>query len=98
MSKSRSICNKTVNDAHETESMIALMNGEIGNISEMTTLIAAAVEEQSSVSKNISRSITIIHDTASENLKSAKEVSNTSQEINTIANSLSHLTLKFKIK
>lgn len=98
MSKSRSICNKTVNDAHETESMITLMNGEIGNISEMTTLIAAAVEEQSSVSKNISRSITIIHDTASENLKSAKEVSNTSQEINTIANSLSHLTLKFKIK
>ena len=97
MSKSRSICEKTVNDAHDTENMIASMNDEISNISEMTILIASAVEEQSSVSKDISKSITVIHDTAAENLRGAKDVSSTSKEINTIAGSLNQLTLKFKV-
>jgi methyl-accepting chemotaxis protein len=98
MSKSRAICDKTVNDAHETEKMISLVNDEIGNISEMTILIAAAVEEQSSVSKNISESITIIHDTAAQNLNSAKDVSDTSEKIDLVANSLNQLALTFKVK
>jgi len=97
MSKSRAICGKTVSDAQETETLISSMSHEIGNISEMTTLIASAVEDQSSVSEDISRSITIIHDTSSENLTSATEVSNASQEINKIANSLNKLTLEFKV-
>ena len=98
MSKSRAICDKTVNDAHDTEKMISLVNDEIGNISEMTTLIAAAVEEQSSVSKNISESITIIHDTAAQNLNSAKDVSDTSENIDVVASSLNQLALTFKVK
>jgi len=97
MSKSRAICEKTVVDAQKTEGLILSMSNEIANISDMSTLIAAAVEEQSSVSGDISRSITIIHDTSSENLSTATEVSKASQEIHTIANSLNKLTLKFKV-
>ena len=98
MTQSRSICNRTVDDAHATEGMITSMNDEIGNISEMTMLISSAMEEQLSVSKDISQSITIIHDTASGNLTSAQGVSSTSQEISTIATSLNELTLKFKVE
>lgn len=98
MSKSREICDRTVNDAHDTEKMIALVNDEIGNISEMTILIAAAVEEQSSVSRSISESITIIHDSAAQNLNSAKDVSDTSEKIDVVASSLNQLALTFKVK
>lgn len=97
MLKSRSICEKTLINAHSTENMITSMSGEVSKISEMTMVIATAVEEQSSVSKEISQSITIIHDTASDNLISANDVSTASKEINTIAGSLNQLTLKFKV-
>lgn len=98
ISKSRNVCEKTVNNAHETENMISVMNTEVDNISQMTVLIASAVDEQSSVSKEISQSITIIHDSAAENLVSANEVAETSEEINEIAGSLNKLTLQFKVK
>jgi len=97
MSESRTICDETINGAQDTEGIITLMNGDIDNISEMTTLIASAVEEQSSVSKDITKSMTIIHDTAAGNLSNAQDVSNASQEINVIAGSLNTLTLKFKV-
>jgi methyl-accepting chemotaxis protein len=97
MSKSRNFCENTVNNAHATEEMIASMSDDISKISEMTMVIASAVEEQSSVSKDISQSITVIHDTAAKNLTSANDVSATSQEISTIASSLNQLTLKFKV-
>lgn len=97
MESSRDTCKKTLENANHTSTLITAMNSEVENISDMTVLIAAAVEQQSSVSKDISKSITLIYDSATENLESVQSVSLTSQKINDIASSLKELTLRFKV-
>jgi len=73
------------------------MNIEIESISQMTELIATAVEEQSCVSSDISKNVTEISDVAYENSASAEQVSASSKNISSIADTLNQLTLRFKV-
>ncbi|MFT7429705.1 MAG: methyl-accepting chemotaxis protein [Colwellia sp.] len=77
--------------------VIASMNGEIESITQMTDLIATAVEEQSCVSNEISKNVTAISDVANENSTSAEQVSASSKDISNIAAALNQLTLHFKV-
>ena len=97
MTVSRDVCEETISNAHTTAQMIESMNTEINSISKMTEVIAAAVEQQSCVSTEISQSITVISDAAHENSASAEQVSSASHEISNIASTLSQLTSKFKV-
>ncbi|MFQ3209899.1 MAG: methyl-accepting chemotaxis protein [Colwellia sp.] len=94
---SREVCAQTLCNAHTTADMIHTMNGEIGSITEMTELIATAVEEQSCVSNAISQNITIINDVAYENATAATQVSTAGQDISVIAAKLNQLTQYFRV-
>ena len=94
---SREVCVQTLCNAHTTADMIYTMNGEIGSITEMTELIATAVEEQSCVSSAISQNITIISDVAYENATAATQVSTAGQDISVIAAKLNQLTRYFRV-
>ncbi len=77
--------------------MIHIMNVEIGSITQMTELIAAAVEEQSCVSNEIAQNITTISDVAYENSAAASQVSTAGQDISVIASKLNQLTQQFTV-
>jgi len=97
MTSSRSMCENTLSNAHTTAKMIHTMNEDIDNISQMIELIAAAVEEQSFVSNEISQNITAINDVAYENSAAATQVSTAGQDISVIASKLNQLTQQFTV-
>lgn len=97
MAISREVCEHTLSDAQITASMIHTMNSEMDNITQMTELMATAVEEQSCVSNEISQNISAINDVAYENSTAASQVSTAGHDINIIASKLSELTHQFKV-
>ncbi len=94
---SRSVCEETQENAKITAQAIHTMNEEINTITQMTELIATAVEEQSLVSSEISHNVTKINDVAAENSASSEQVSSASQEMKQITDTLNQLTLVFKL-
>ena len=97
MSGSRKVCEHTITNANDMVTVIESVNQEINNISEMTEVIATSVEEQSSVSQEISYSITDINDAARKNMGNAQQVSKASQDVKSIAEKLKQLIVKFKV-
>jgi len=94
---SRDVCMHTLSNAHITAEMIHVMNDDIVSITQMTELIATAVEEQSCVSNEISQNIIAVSDVAYENSAAATQVSTAGQEISVIASTLNQLTQQFKL-
>jgi methyl-accepting chemotaxis protein len=94
---SQNVCKHTIENTHSVADVISSMNGEIESITQMTELIATAVEEQSCVSTDISKNVTAISDVAYENSASAEQVSASSKDISNIADALNQLTLRFKV-
>ena len=94
---SQDVCKHTIENTHSVADVISSMNGEIESITQMTELIATAVEEQSCVSTDISKNVTAISDVAYENSASAEQVSASSKDISNIADALNQLTLRFKV-
>jgi len=97
MTSSRDICKHTLSNAQVTAKMIHVMNEDIVSITQMTELIATAVEEQSCVSNEISQNIIAVSDVAYENSAAASQVSTAGQEISVIASTLNQLTQQFKL-
>ncbi len=97
ITSSRSVCKHTLSNANITAEMIHIMNEDISSITQMTELIATAVEEQSSVSNEISQNIISVSDVAYENSAAATQVSTAGQEISVIASTLNQLTQQFKL-
>lgn len=64
----------------------------INNINEMNQQISSAVEQQSSVSDNISRSVSHIRDSSETNLQGAETSDKESQDIDTSARGLHYLS------
>jgi len=94
---SRDVCQTSINNTRDVAEVVTTMNGEIASISEMSELIAAAVEKQSCVSTEISKNVTAISDVAYENSASAEQVSVSSKDISNIADTLNQLTLRFRV-
>lgn len=97
MVDSQNVCQQTIENTQGVAEVISSMNGEITSITQMTELIATAVEEQSSVSTEISKNVTAISDVAYENSASAEQVSASSKDISNIADALNQLTLRFTV-
>jgi len=97
MAVSREICEHTLSNAQTTAKMIHAMNVDIGSITQMTELIATAVEEQCCVSNEISQNVTEINDVAYENAAAASQVSTAGQDISVVASTLSQLSQQFKV-
>jgi methyl-accepting chemotaxis protein len=94
---SRDVCQTSIKNTQNVADVVTAMNGEIASISEMSELIATAVEEQSCVSTEISKNVTAISDVAYENSASAEQVSVSSKDISNIADTLNQLTLRFRV-
>ncbi len=97
MTTSRDVCKHTINNAHTTAEVINVVDTEINSITEMTEIIATAVEEQSCVSGEISQNITAINDVAYENSTASTQVATAGEEISKIAATLNELTTQFKV-
>jgi methyl-accepting chemotaxis protein len=97
MEVSQEVCKHTIVNTQGVANDISSMNVEIESITQMTELIATAVEEQSCVSTDISKNVTEISDVAYENSASAEQVSASSKNISNIADTLNQLTLRFKV-
>ena len=94
---SRDVCQTSIINTRDVAEVVTTMNNEIASISEMSELIATAVEEQSCVSTEISKNVTAISDVAYENSASAEQVSVSSKDISNIADTLNQLTLRFRV-
>jgi methyl-accepting chemotaxis protein len=97
MEVSQGVCKNTIANTQGVAEVISSMNIEIESITQVTELIASAVEEQSCVSTDISKNVTEISDVAYENSASAEQVSASSKNISNIADTLNQLTLRFKV-
>ncbi|WDD99781.1 methyl-accepting chemotaxis protein [Thalassomonas actiniarum] len=94
---SHAIAEQTIGNTDLAARSVDKMNDEMGTITEMAEAIASAVEQQSSVSTEISQNISTISQVAYENAASAGQVSAASEEISTISSTLNQLSLKFKV-
>ena len=67
----------------------------IENINDMSTQIAAAVEQQSAVADEINRSIVLIRDMSEQNLDAVSKTTSTSDHVHSIATGFSELADQF---
>ena len=79
---------------HSMESL-NLIHGAINVINDMSTQIAAAVEQQSAVADEINRSVVSIRDLSEQSLESAQSNSRTSDSMNTASLDLEELAVQF---
>lgn len=86
---------RTVVEAEKAGSSLAAIASAISLISEMNTQIAAATEEQMSVSQEISRNVVSISDVAKSSEQSVEEVDRASSELNAVADRLAKLVGEF---
>lgn len=87
----------TMQAASETEEAIQQVTDVIDNINQQNAAIAAAVEQQSMVSKEVDSNLTTIQDLATQTAAGANETSASSQELARVAEELNDLVLQFKV-
>lgn len=96
MDNSQRSAEQTIQKASLTAESIVKVDSNIETISQMSELIASAAEEQSTVTLDISKSITDISDTANQNTLSAQDASKASQQISELAVNLNDISTQFK--
>lgn len=85
----------SVDFAREAGESITSITSEIANISDMSTLIASAAEEQSSVTEELNRNLVSINDTAAEVSEGAIQTAKACVELGELAVNLNKLTNRF---
>ncbi|WP_369602203.1 methyl-accepting chemotaxis protein [Hahella sp. SMD15-11] len=97
MGESRASGEHTVEKARSAGTSLDSIAEAIGTISSMNTQIAAASEEQTAVTEDISRSITTIADSADQTAAGTREAAETAQKLAELGNHLSELVAKFRV-
>ena len=87
----------TMKAASETEEAIQRVTEVIDNINQQNAAIAAAVEQQSMVSKEVDSNLTTIQDLSTQTAAGANETSASSQELARVAEELNNLVADFKV-
>ncbi|MCH8538317.1 MAG: methyl-accepting chemotaxis protein [Alkalimonas sp.] len=87
----------TMKAASETEEAIQQVTEVIDNINQQNAAIAAAVEQQSMVSKEVDSNLTTIQDLSTQTAAGANETSASSQELARVAEELNDLVSEFKV-
>jgi methyl-accepting chemotaxis protein len=81
----------------QAEQALLMITDSIGQISDMNIQIAAAVEEQTAVTEEVSRNITVISQVANDLADSASKASQTSGEMAKESRQLNTLVDRFKV-
>ncbi|MBB1270821.1 methyl-accepting chemotaxis protein [Shewanella sp. SR44-3] len=79
-------------------SLLKKINDDVTNIMDMSTQIAAAIEEQSMVASEVNKNVVVIRDIADESSQTAEENAASSEDVRQRAASLSTAVSKFKVK
>ncbi|SEA69376.1 methyl-accepting chemotaxis protein [Alkalimonas amylolytica] len=87
----------TMQAASETEEAIQQVTEVIDNINQQNAAIAAAVEQQSMVSKEVDSNLTTIQDLSTQTAAGANQTSASSQELARVAEELNNLVAEFKV-
>ena len=88
----------TVGQAQEAEQALALISAAVQTIHDMNTQIATAVEEQATVTEDISRNLTTIHEMGDETASGAKHTASASRELTELASGLQQLVQGFRLE
>ncbi len=97
MESSRITTQQTVEKASEAADSLNKIAEAVAVISDMNTQIATAAEEQSAVAQEIDRNIVKISDLAEHGAKQTTHVSNASEGLSKLSNSLAQLVQQFKV-
>ncbi|NKN32582.1 methyl-accepting chemotaxis protein [Marichromatium bheemlicum] len=95
MHGSRAQAEESVAQAGEAGEALAAIAASVQQISDMTTQIATAVEEQSAVSEEVNRSITNIRQAADGNAATTGEIEHTAEALATLAEEMRVLSEQF---
>jgi methyl-accepting chemotaxis protein len=87
----------SVNTQSATTSLQNILDA-MSKISDMSSQVATAAEEQGCVSEEISRNVVIVSDLSTENLAGTEQVSVASQSLAELAAELETIVSKFKVK
>jgi len=96
MEQGRSRAEKTVDQAAMAGDSLDAITNSVASINEMNTLIAAASEEQSSVSEEINRNVVNINSLADDSVQGAQQTTSESEALAALAQRLQDLVSQFK--
>ncbi|ART84010.1 chemotaxis protein [Oceanisphaera profunda] len=97
MNNGREQAELTVGQAHEAEQALALISAAVQTINDMNTQIATAVEEQATVTEDISRNLTLIQGVGEETATGAEQTAGASRELSELAAGLQQLVQGFRL-
>jgi len=97
MDKSREMTRESVEFANEAGQYLETITHSVGEISDMTSQIATASEQQSAVVESVNQSVVAITDLANQTSEGAERVTGNSQELTAMAKSLKDLVKHFKV-
>lgn len=98
MSSGRQQAELTVSQAHEAEQALGLISDAVQIINDMNAQIATAVEEQATVTEDISRNLTTIQGVGEETATGAEQTAGASRELSELAASLQQLVQGFRLE
>ena len=97
MDKSRDMAKESVEFASEAGSYLDTITHSVGDISNMTTQIATASQQQSAVVEEVNKSVVAITNLANQTHDDAQHISSNSKQLTDMANSLKNLVKHFKV-
>lgn len=97
MSSGREQAELTVGQAQEAEQALAVISNAVQTINDMNTQIATAVEEQATVTEDISRNLTQIQGVGEETATGAEQTASASRELSELAAGLQQLVQGFRL-
>lgn len=98
MSNGRQQAELTVGQAQEAEQALELISAAVQTINDMNTQIATAVEEQATVTEDISRNLTVISEVGDETAAGAEQTASASRELSELASGLQQLVQGFRLR
>lgn len=97
MAEGRQQAELTVGQAQEAEQALEVISAAVQTISDMNTQIATAVEEQATVTEDISRNLTVIREVGDETATGAEQTASASRELSELAAGLQQLVQGFRL-
>ncbi|MDC8853662.1 methyl-accepting chemotaxis protein [Shewanella algae] len=97
MEQSQKQGGESAQQAASAGTLLAQINADVTNIMDMSTQIAAAIEEQSMVAAEVNKNVVVIRDIAEESAQAAEENATASDEVRHRADYLHQAVSQFKI-
>ncbi|GIU44412.1 methyl-accepting chemotaxis protein [Shewanella algidipiscicola] len=97
MESSQQSCHRSVSSSRAISDSLGAVTSAVTSINDMSTQIATAATEQSSVTEEINRNVFAIQDIVNELLQSSNSASDTSQELAHEGRNLDSLVGQFKV-